>query len=150
MKNEIIEFLDIRKGRMHRFDYFIICLLLSGLSDLLDVLFSDPGTIEMVVLMPINGFQMYMFSVVTARRLRDINISGWFSIPVLLLHVAFIFIMKLQKLNKEEQIFDPALISNMFSVTVAPVIIVGLSLLFIPPQKKDNKYGPYVTKSFLG
>ena len=149
MKTKILDFLNIQKGRIHRVEYFVIGSILKCLDDLQNFLFPDPSTITLLLLAPIGLLQIYVFCLITARRLRDINISGWFSLAVLLLYLIFITIVSIHGINKERHLFDPILIRDMTILFASPLIVIGLCLLFIPPQRKDNKYGPYTTKSFM-
>jgi len=129
-KKSIIEFLDIRKGRLHRCDFLIFLICIGILSDFVNFLDAhSDGLISFLLILPLSSI-FYLNALIVVKRLRDINLSGWFYLPIALIY----------------NIDLPA--SNSFYIVITILYLIFLCLLCIPPQDKNNRYGNLVQEFF--
>jgi uncharacterized membrane protein YhaH (DUF805 family) len=137
LNREFKELFVLTRGRIHRVDYFLISMLLKGLGDLVELIPTGAWW-GYVIAIPLELLSIYIGICVTTKRLRDIGLSGWFLIPVfLLISIGFV---GMGRAESTTYIF-----SSLFVV-----LLPSLILVFWPPQRKDNKYGPYDEYSILG
>lgn len=114
------------KGRFNRLRYFGYSFLISFSTYLLAFLVGilagllTPLSFILFVPLIIGAMILYCFNVI--KRLHDIGLSGWFSLPVPILTALF-------------EITDYSFLINIISLAYF------LPLLFWPGQKFDNKYG---------
>lgn len=142
-RNDILNFLDIRKGRLHRSGYFMIALGLHGLTGLTEDILPHLNNIGALLSISIGILQFYVFAIIVARRLRDINLSGWFCVPIIMLYFGLGVVAAIHELNKENHFLDSTLMLNIILAVAIPWIAVTLSLLLIPPYKKGGKYAAH-------
>lgn len=143
-KDAIIDLLNIQKGRLHRGDFFIFTFLLKFIGDILEKISPNflVGTISFF-------FFAYFFFCLTAKRLRDINISGLYVLPVMVLYGAFVYFRYANTDLLSMGILSSELIYFQIYGIVVPFLTIILTLVIIPPQRRDNRFGSYVEKNIF-
>ncbi len=133
---QLKELLYINKGRMHRLDYLSAIFVLNFFADLVDFIPEDASLLYWVPGIMFLLLVGYFSLSVLAKRLRDIGLSGWFSLPILILVGIIPLSLGLE-----------SIILKLLHTGI--IVITAGALLFWPPQKKDNKYGKYDAFSLL-
>lgn len=138
--------LDIRHGRIHRVDYLVYSLLLAwGESLFANYLEDNPDDIFSFEKLIFAIYLTYLILLVNARRLRDINLSGWLSMPLILISSYKSEIIEFFDNKQAFCLLGDKIWCNLeIGLILVLVGIIGLALLFLAPKKKDNKYGPYI------
>lgn len=129
------DLLKVHKGRLNGKDYFWLSVLFglasNALAGFLGVLF-----------IPVSLFFIYAEFCLSAKRFRDIGISGLFSIPFV---VVLLILSLIGTYQPEEE--GLALVAILFFLI--PAVLMKIILAVWPAQKADNKYGPQETISIL-
>lgn len=118
--------LNIKKGRLNRTDFFLIYLMfLSCVAFLFMV-----GLVSLPVLIMVLP-TLYILISAVCKRLRDIGVSAWFIIPVILIKYAW---------EKMDIFFTEGVAVSAY--LIIDVIFFSLIMLW-PGAKGENKYGEY-------
>ncbi|MCB1563646.1 MAG: DUF805 domain-containing protein [Alphaproteobacteria bacterium] len=130
LNRELKELFVLTRGRIHRADYFLMCIMIKGVDEIMALIPEEPVW-WLIIAIPLWILSFYIGLCAMTKRLRDIGLSGWMLIPAyLFIGAGFI---------GTEIVEDMTLKVSLLGVMLIPFII----LLFWPPQRKDNKYGPY-------
>ena len=118
--------LNIKKGRLNRTDFFLVYLTFLFVFTFLSMvgLISLPA---LIMILP----ALYILISAVCKRLRDIGVSSWFIIPVILIKYAW---------EKMDVFFMEGAAVNAY-VTI-DIIFFSLIMLW-PGTKGENKYGAY-------
>lgn len=133
-ERKIKDLFKIHRGRINRLDYFLISFFTNALlsaGSILLVKFQEitgiPELITLVITLVLALIVTYVSFSIIAKRLRDIGLSGWFTIPFLLIAGSLYYAVG-------------AVGGWVLTIAFA---IPALFIIFWPGQKKDNKHGPY-------
>lgn len=147
-KSEIFNLLDIRQGRMHRIDFLIFAVIAKFTGDIIETYIPDHW-VFIILNIIINAFLLYFLACITAKRLRDINISGWFSLLMIFWNAIFLHLMRIN-LSLIESGFLSKNLTDFILYYVVASGLIALSLLFIiPPQKRNNRFGAYIKGNYF-
>ncbi|NCT41050.1 MAG: DUF805 domain-containing protein [Alphaproteobacteria bacterium] len=133
IEQKIIDMAYINKGRINRLDYFFTGVGLNAIQKL----FEYETDIQFVqwLFIALSLFFTYIGISVTAKRFRDIGVSGWWCVPhTIALTVAYVFATQAIGYTDTKIYWATGLIS---------MIVLGLGLSLWPREKRDNKYGEY-------
>ena len=136
--------LDIRHGRIHRADYFISGLAIKVSLDAVNSIFPHPDRLTFYFVLIFYTLTLYLSALITARRLRDINLSGWWALPLLLVQFSWLFLFEFYDVKDAGR---DVLIWSLLGMVVT-VLIPNMLILLWRPHKKDNRYGAYIVSVF--
>ena len=115
--------------RMGRVGYFLAIGLISMPGKIMNS-FDTPDYITI----PAGCFVLYTWLCITLARMHDIGLRGLWLIPMAVITLAAIYCSLLRPLPH-------------FSYLLLLPILAGIFiLLFYPPQRRDNRFGPYDPK----
>lgn len=123
----------IHKGRMNGLDFFFLNVCLNGAQKIVEY---DTGVaILNWLLIAMSTFFAYIGICGITKRFRDIGISGWFSLPYIVVTSVFVYLATNAPGFEQTKIY--------WFTGLIGTVVTGLTLVFWPSQKRDNKYGSY-------